>query len=510
MKFNKKCFAAVAAVMAVSMACAFAACSNSGNGENANEGENKEPTTTEKTISYQLEGEYTDDTLKGYGFDYFYLLNLYSDNTISYSGYNQLGMDTSAYATNSSFTEKWGKGSWKVGEDVEGEECINITLIYDTGAVNSQTGSQLVGTFKYSVYENASGTITFTIDVPFASGRQSSISGSSTVKYNTYDDFIAAHAYKEELPSSSAAVLEDSTNHYKAYCLEDGSVKLYSGKLDAGTNKYKYLLSKEGTWRYADSKLIFNFGSDIEATVSGSSASLAYTYSLGTQPVELTLTCADASALLKEGSGSNDTAQPIVTFTNSENEKLKLDVYEGGTATFTGNYNSTKFLWTYSDGVITFTEADPGENTAKVVTVTVNEDNSATFTYENKYTYGTTEVDLGGTVTCADVSALTGGSAAVTTLVTFTGTTEANTATFAFNSDGTAAMSAFGGQMTINFTWAYANGTLTVTPTNSDDGAAFTVTISGTKGTFSYSKTVMSAYTAGGDFSCDDISALIS
>lgn len=107
MNSKKLCASAICGVMLVGAMASMAACAPKEPGNDNPPEQGSEP----KTIVYQLEGEYTDDTLKGYGFDYFYLLNLYSDNTITYSGYNQLGMDSSSYAENSAFYEKWGKGS---------------------------------------------------------------------------------------------------------------------------------------------------------------------------------------------------------------------------------------------------------------------------------------------------------------------------------------------------------------------------------------------------------------
>ena len=496
MNSKKLCASAICGVMLVGAMASMAACAPKEQGNDNPPEQGSEP----KTIVYQLEGEYTDDTLKGYGFDYFYLLNLYSDNTITYSGYNQLGMDSSSYAENSAFYEKWGKGSWEIGEDVEGEECINIKLICDEDAVNlNGGGTQIIGTFLYSVYENSQGNITFTIDVPFASGRESSITGGKTIKYENYDQFIEAHLYKESLPESSLALLEDKDKNYRLYCLEDGTAQLYSGRIDAGTDTYKYISSQSGRWNYSEGQLKFNFGgADVVATVEGTKATLNYSYNMGTAGVELALVCEDASAILQEGSGG-EIEQPVATFTyTSDATKTGMKVYEDGTAVFVGIFgNTTDFTWVRTGNTLTFTEVK--EDSPAVIEATIEGDGTCTFTHDPVYG----EVHLGGEMTCANASTIP-----QTALVTFDGGEE-EIGTVSFYADGTATFSV--NVMKINFTWVYDGGKLTVTPVNPDDGAAFEVTIAeDNSATFTYTKSLMGgAYNMGGTFVCEDISALI-
>lgn len=377
----------------------FSLASCGGQTDNKKEDDKPSDTTTETTISYQLVGEYTDDTLKGYGFDYFYLLNLYSDNTISYSGYNQLGMNTSSYKTNTSFSEEWGTGKWENTKDVEDEDCIKITLLYGSSVSDTLKGKK----FTYEVYPDASNNITFTIDVPFQSGRQAKISGGTTIKYKDYDEFIKAYSYVENLPENPLAVLEDSSTHYRVYCTEDKVASLYSGRLDPGTSTYKYLVAKSGTYHYTSSKLYFTFENDIEATIDGKKVTLNYTYSMGGQySIDLTLTCDDGSKLFVESEAPVD-ENLLCTFTNSENEKLSLKVYKDKTATFQGSFSSTPFTWVYdsANNQLVFTEVNK-EGTPKVVNAPINDDNSCTFVFSNKFG----DYELGGTVTCADVSVL--------------------------------------------------------------------------------------------------------
>jgi len=488
---GKKLWTAIA-LSAVSLITAGALVACGGDKPNEGEGEGNNPPPAETTISYQFVGEYGDDTLTGMGFGYRFLLNFYSDSTITYSGYNYLTMDTSAYTENTGFAEKWGKGTWKSGKDEEGEDCLVLTMQYDTDAVNMNAGGAqltLPGIRKnYYIYEN----YTFTIDVPFASGRTAKIVGGTTVKYKNYNEFIDGEKYVEDLEEGT--LLEDATNHFKMICDAEGNAYLYRGvAVPKKTNEYKYLLAEKTTWSYNNSKLTVG-GKD--ATVTDKAVSLAYKYASQLGDKDLTLTCADASALLEEGGGINY----IALFTGKAGDKdISLKVKADGTAEFKGAFNSTQFTWArYADKLV-FKEVG---QTKDPIECTIGNDGSCTFVFDNKYG----ETQLGGTVTASDCSAIP-----QTAVVTFTSDNQTAGTKLEMYADGTGRFLIFNGMMHADITWTSTADSLTLTLVDSKNGTLGSVTVEGTSATFTwnYAPAFAGNQEVGGTFTCADISALL-
>lgn len=397
-RFKKIMLSVLAITAATAAVCGISAC---------DDGEEKKPDNggdegTEATISYQFTGNYTDETLTGLGFDYYIILNLYSDNTVAGSGYNKLSMDSSAYTDNSGFYEKWWKGTWEETENEEGLECIELKVRYDSDAQNIMGGGLLTGNFEYQLYEGADGNITFTIDCPIFSGRKQEITGSSTVRYNDLNAFIQGNLYQFEEPDY--VTMFQSTGDSitsRIYCQEDGTALFCTGKEDPATETEKYLISETWTWTYADGALTFakSATEKYTATLDGNSATVNYEVSLMGNTMKYTLACADISDL-KEIGGAQQPEAPVVLATFTSEGGDTITVYKDGTAKMSAYGGALKpsFNWSYAGGTLTFTDA---ENAQKVYTATIS-GNSATVVYADKL--GDISVNI--SFTCDDISAL--------------------------------------------------------------------------------------------------------
>lgn len=487
----------LAVAAAATMALGLAAC-NDDTKKDEEEGGNKPPVTETAEISYQFTGHYTDSTLTGMGFDYYVVLNLMSDGSVAGSGYNSLTMDSSPYAENSGFAEKWYKGSWEDTVNEEGLDCIVLNVSYDTDAVNSMTGGQLVGNFEYQLYKDSQGNIKFTLDVPFASGRQTEVTGSATVQYKTLDDFIQGNLYEFEEPEYIAMFQSTAKSEASArlYCQDDGTALFYTSTQDPATKEEKYRLNSTWQWRCTDDSftIIQSETDSIDATVSGTSATFAYTYSLmGYVTINYELSCDDISVLADNGGVAPPAEEvtTIATFNSTDGDTL--EVFSNGTAKAMafGGQLPVNFTWKYSGGSLVFTDA---VNTEKVYTATIS-GNSATLVYTD--TMMGMEIKI--TFTCDDISAITGAGETSSDVVF----TSADGSTLTVKADGTAQVSAYGGVLKTDFTWTYSGGSLVFTDAEQPD-KKYTATITGTSATVVYAESFATI-----TFTCDDISAII-
>lgn len=440
MKTKKLIAVAAAGVIAASVG-GFVAC-----GDKTPE---KPETPTEAKIVYQFGGHYTDDTLKSMGFDYYILLNLFDDGKVKGSGYNQLAMDSSPYASNKAFSEKWYTGSWMDAKNDEDMDYIDLKVRYDSQAINNQTGQQLVGDFTYELYAAGDGSIKFTIDVPFASGRKQEITGGKTVKYKTLDEFIQGNLYTWTAPESVAVFVSEAPNGVaNLYCKDNGDALFYTGTKDPAKNEYKYINADTWKWQNSNGKLTFKKDGDVVGTadIENNRASFSFTKNLMGYETEYSFACADTSKLV--GGAQEEEDRPIATFAGAGGATLK--VFADGTAKLSayGGMIKPEFTWEFKSGEIIFTDK---ENAEKKYTATVT-GNAATVTYSDSLGGNPINIEL----SCDDIK----GVLAISPIATFTG---AGGATLEFYSDNTAKASFFNGAMKIDFTWTLSDGAVTLT-----------------------------------------------
>ena len=491
-RMKKWLIGGLAVAAAATMALGLVACN-----DDTEEEENKPPVTETAEIEWQFTGHYTDETLTGFGFDYYILLNLFDDGTVAGSGYNILSMDSSDYAENSGFSEKWWTGSWEETKNSEGLDCIKLSVRYDEDAENIMGGGFATSRFEYELYPTSEGTITFTLDCPIFSGRQQQVTGSKTVKYKDFDAFIQGNLYVFEEPEYAVMFepAEDSAPG-RLYLQEDGTALFYVGNVDPATDEAKYVISQTWSWTYSDGKLVINTSatSQTEATIEGTSATVKYTRNAMGNNINYTMECDDISALEELTPPATETPETLATFAGDNNGTIAL--LEDGTGTMSPmGYFNVAVTWTYSDGKLVITDA---QNASKTYTATI-EGTKATVTYSDTLAGN----ELTETFTCDDISAITSAPAAPETLATFAGD---NNGTIALLEDGTGTMSPMG-YFNVAVTWTYSDGKLVITDAQ-NASKTYTATIEGTKATVTYSDTL-----AGNEltetFTCDDISALI-
>ena len=476
---------------AATMALSLTAC-----GDNTEKDDGKEdpPVTETAEIEWQFTGHYTDETLTGFGFDYYILLNLFDDGTVAGSGYNILSMDSSAYTENSGFSEKWWTGSWEETQNSEGLDCIKLSVRYDEDAENIMGGGFATSRFEYELYPTSEGAITFTLDCPIFSGRQQQVTGSKTVKYKDFDAFIQGNLYVFEEPEYAVMFepAEDSALG-RLYLQEDGTALFYVGNVDPATDEAKYVISQTWSWTYSDGKLVINTSatSQTEATIEGTSATVKYTRNAMGNNIDYTMECDDISALEELTPPAPETPETLAAFAGDKNGTIAL--LEDGTGTMSPmGYFNVAVTWTYSDGKLVITDA---QNASKTYTATI-EGTKATVTYSDTLAGN----ELTETFTCDDISAITSAPAAPETLALFT---SADGDTLTVYADGTAQVSAFGGMLTPKFNWTYESGTLKFTDSENSE-KVYTAVITGTSAALEYKETFATV-----NFSCDDISALI-
>ena len=141
----------------------------------------------------------------------------------------------------------------------------------------------------------------------------------------------------------------------------------------------------------------------------------------------------------------------ILTFAGGEGNSIEF--YANGTAKISayGGAIGFEYTWTCEDGVITMTSVS---NPSEVITSTA-EGGVTTIVYAASL--GGNNVEL--TFTCGDISALEDVEVK-TELLAFNGDDGAK---ITFYSDGTAAMTAYGGAINFEYTWTCEDGVITMT-----------------------------------------------
>ena len=481
----------LAVAAAATMALGVAACSDGGKNDDEDK---KNPPEEAAEIVWQFTGHYTDETLTGYGFDYYIMLNLFDDGTVAGSGYNILSMDSSDYAENKGFSEKWWTGSWEETKNSEGLDCINLSVRYDEDAENIMGGGFAESRFEYELYPTAENTITFTLDCPIFSGREQQVTGSKTVKYKDFNSFIQGNLHVFEEPEY--VVMFDAaagSTPGRIYVQEDGTALFYIGNVDPATNEAKYVISQTWSYTYNDGKLTFKTSatSSVDATIEGTKATVEYERNTMGNKIPYTLECADISALEEtEAPAPGEDVKVLVTFTSKDGDTLT--VYSDGTAQVSafGGQLKPKFNWTYSGGVLKFVDAEKPEKTYTAVI----DGKSATLEY--KETFATVNFS------CEDISAITDVAETPEVLVTFT---SKDGSTLTVLDDGTANASVFDGALTVKFNWSYQNGVLKFVDAK-ETTKVYTATINGTKATVEYKENFFPDAVL---FTCEDISALM-
>lgn len=489
-RMKKWLIGGLAVAAAATMALGLAACN-----DDTEEEENKPPVTETAEIEWQFTGHYTDETLTGFGFDYYILLNLLDDGTVAGSGYNILSMDSSDYAENSGFSEKWWTGSWEETKNSEGLDCIKLSVRYDEDAENIMGGGFATSRFEYELYPTSEGTITFTLDCPIFSGRQQQVTGSKTVKYKDFDAFIQGNLYVFEEPEYVVMFATAADNHPgRLYLQDDGTALFYVGNIDPATNQAKYVISQTWTWTYESGKLVVKTGatSQIEATIEGTKATIKYDRNAMGNIISYTMECADISALEDIEPPAPETPEVVAAF--SGDKKGTIALLKDGTGTMSPmGYFNIDVTWTYSGGKLVITDA---ENASKTYTATI-EGAKATVTYSDTLQGNS----LSETFTCDDISAITSTPEAPETILTFKGEKGGSLVLY---KDGTGVMNSQGIHP-MDITWTYENGTLTITET--DGGNKHTAVIEGKKATVTYTAS-FGTFDLSDTFVCDDITPL--
>lgn len=466
MKLKKLFVPLLTACMAVTASVGLAACGGQNGGR---------PEGGETTITYQFTGNFTNETLSGFGFDYYVLLNLNSDGKITGSGYNCLSMDSRTASENTGFAEKWFRGTWENAKNQEDQDCVKIKAIYDADAKNSMTGANLSNTSEYYVLKKPDGSLAdFRLQTPIFSGTTEYMTRMKQNKtpYKDADAFITASLFVESLPTDYKAVFEpaaDSSMKSKIYLLEGGNAELYSGKKVPGSETYKY--AKGETWKWSYAAGVLKIG-EYTATVNGTSAILEYTVNLMGNAMTYKYTCADISGL-GEMQQPVPVPEPILTFTGNG---ATLEFYDKNVAKLSafGGMLKPEFVWSVKDGEIILTDKENSEKTYTSVT----ESGVTKIIYNDSLGGNPVSIEL----TCNDVSAIV----PLATLAT----TDGKTACFYKN--GTLKIDTGIAQLSPEWRWTYLNGTITLKEKENDNtpGGA-TITISGDNAILTYAPSFM-------------------
>lgn len=493
MKALKKVMAIVTAGAVVASVGALVACGTT---------PEKEPQKdTTPQIAYQFTGEFTNDTLRGFGFDYYVMLNLYDNNKVAGSGYNCLSLDTRTASENTGFSEKWFRGTWEVTKDEEDQDCIKLTAIYDADAKNGMTGGALTNTSTYYLYKKSGSQdlSNFKLQSPIFSGTTEYMTEMSQNKtpYKTADDFIKASAFKQSLPTEYQAVFETTAQSDvvgKIYIMSDGKAEVYSGKKGPGSNEYMYIKGETWEWSYSAGKLVVtstsnNTKTPYEATVTGTTATLDFSVNLMGNVMNYKYACADISKLSE--TGGETPAEPTVLATFNGTNGATLTVYENNTAkaSFFGGQMNINFTWALSDGVLTLTDA---VTTTKVYT-SVTAGGSTTVAIKDGYADDTFTLDL---------SKLT--PAAPTVVATLSAD---DGKTVKFYNDGTAKVDTGIPQLSPTWRWTKSGNTVTFKNADNDEApSGLTFTVEGNNATLIYAP----AFLQGQSFTyTGDVSALL-
>jgi len=345
----------------------------------------------EVTISKQFVAHY--DEMKGFGFDYYAILNLYSNGTLQLSGYQSLSKDTSDYQTNKGFSYDWGNGAWKMDKDEEGDDALVMSVKFGADAYNVMADENLVGTNKYYAYPKADGSCQFTINLPIISGRTATMVNTGAVVYADYNAFIQANKYVFTAPTNSVAELTDAANGYKIYLTDDNKAVYVSGGKDGGV----YSDYKNGTWAYADSKLSLTFdGATTEATIEGTTATWTDVWDGWgyANPVNLTLV-GDVSAIIN-AAAAEPTA--VATLTAAGDSGAVFTLFDDHTSTLAvtmgGHDLVDKTTWSWANYTLTvmkgeekLVEATP-DGTTYQLAFTYHYAVTAAYAFDYEFTMG--------------------------------------------------------------------------------------------------------------------------
>lgn len=471
-----------------------------------NQSSEKPSETKEAKIAYQFTGNYTDDTLTSMGYNYFVLLNLYEDGKVLGSGYNQLSMDTSPYASNDGFSEKWYNGTWENKKNDEDISYIYIDVKYGKDAVDMQTGNKLtIKNGKYEAYAKKDGTMTFEIDVPFASGRTTDVTGSSNIKYQTLDDFIKGNEYKWTEPEYLGKFESKEDAYANLYIQDKGVAKFYKGIEDKGTKTYKYLANDTWSWSLASNVITFTKeGQKVaDATIAADNkASFEYTYSFYGMDTKYKFNCLDTSKIKEENGVQPELIETIASFygKNDSGEKTddSLEVYDNNTAKVSAFNKMLNVNLNWSIKAADKIEFVDAVNSEKKYEATIT-DNKAELTFQDSMMGNSISVNF----VCDDISK-------VLQTVSVQFKTSDGGATLDMSLDKKAVMKAFSGMLNVNFTWVYTKGTPSLVFTDAvDNSKTINATLEGNKATVNYSASL------GGNevelaLVCEDISPITS
>lgn len=368
-----------------------------GNNNNGSQPADTSSAAGEATISTQFIGHYGE--MANFGFDYYAILNLYSDGTLQLSGYQALSRDVSDWQTNTGFSYDWGHGNWKVGKDEEGDDATIMSITYGKDQTNVMTGEPNVGTFKYTIYPKADGSASFTCNLPIVSGREATMESNGQVQFADYNAFIQAKKYVFTEPTNAVAKLDDTTNGCRIYVLNDKTALWVSGGTPENPSTYAEFTT--GSWSNVDGAFTLTFGSETKAaTVTGTTATVTLTYdpySGYRDPIQATFT-GDISAVPVESAGDTPAAATVKATlegkkSDDETATASITLMSDGTGTFLcsmGGHDLTDAItWTWASYTLTI---KAGEDT-KVTAVPDGTTYNLSFTYHKVVVAGTYEFD---------------------------------------------------------------------------------------------------------------------
>lgn len=466
--------------------------------DNTDNNTNTNPETP--TIKYQFSGHYTDETLTGYGYDWYILLNLYTDGSVKGSGYNSLSMDSSSYEDNGGFREKWYVGKWKDAINEEDLNYIDLSVSYSSDAINDMGGNTLSGSFTYEIYTKSDNSMSFTIDVPVFSGRKQEISGSTTINYKDFDEFIQKNLYTWTEPESIAIFNNSEGSLARLYVQDEGKALCYTGKVDPATKEAKYVISGTWSWKKDGDKLIFNDGTvDHEVVIEGKKGTIEYEQSLMGHTIKYKYVCEDITPILEAEGSQEETAKELVKFLTEDNSS-SITLFDDHSAKMTafGGALNVNYTWALDGDLLTL--VDNVDSSKKLEATIV--DNKAQINYSASL--GGNPIDL--QFICNDLSKLTEFvESEIKTLAVFESTDK--TATLTVLSNGKANLVAYGGKLKPIFNWKYENNKLTFIDA-SDSSKTMEAVIEGKSAKVTYNDN-LGGNAISIEFSCSDISNII-
>lgn len=356
----KKLFASMLAVgAALALAIGFAACGNSDDKD-----KDKDKDTDEVTITYQFTG--ANDELSGYGMAYYVYLNLWSDGSVSGSGYNYLWTE-GGLGGSSALKEKWFRGSWEEKADEDAGKIVQLKAIWDTDATNDMNGgTSTAGRIEnYSLYFADDGkTLTdFTLKIPLMSERNAEMTCHVPALYADKDAFVqGAIAYGEaHMPGDDGGdEEEDYGNVLVTFKSSDDKEAVFydSGVVVIDAGRMKPVLG----WKYENNAFTFTEtdgdkkGQTTDAatlTVDGTMGTLTYSYM---EYINVTYT-GDVSKLIGEE------AEPTTIATFAGAGGATLEIYDNGKAmaSFYNGMMKINFTYKVEGGVLILTDAEHSE-----------------------------------------------------------------------------------------------------------------------------------------------------